>query len=91
MTAMMLLTANTMHRPDHGYYSLDSQLIDVGMKTVDRMAEGSKSDALEAFKVTFVELRRDAWRRHRAAITMVNSSEFYTEFMIGERGFGTSA
>lgn len=91
MTAMMLLIANTMHRPDHGYYSLDSQLIDVGMKTVDRMADGRRNDVLEVFRVTFVELRRDAWRRHKAATTMVNSSEFHTEFMIGERGLGTSA
>ena len=91
MTAMMLLIANTMHRPDHSHYLLDSQLIDVGMKTVDRMADGSRNDALEAFRVTFVELRRDAWHRHRAAATIVNSSDFHKELMIGERGLGTSA
>lgn len=79
MTAIMLLIANAMHRPDHGYCSIDSQLIDVGMKTADKMADGSRNGSLEAVRVTFVELRRDARRRHRAATTTVNSSEFLTE------------
>lgn len=91
MTAIMLLTANTMHRPDHGYYSSDSHIIDVGMKTVDLIADGSGNDTIKAFRATLVELRHDAWRRHKAATVMVDGPKFRTKLINGEMGLGTVA
>ncbi|RMZ83010.1 hypothetical protein DV737_g1768, partial [Chaetothyriales sp. CBS 132003] len=46
MTAMMLLTANSMLKPQHDKFALDKQLVDAGMRLLDRMVEETGSEPL---------------------------------------------
>lgn len=77
MTAMMLLITNTLHRPDNDFYPFDSQLVDVGMKSVDSMLDESGHEAFKHFRATFAELRQDAWRRRTAAMTVLDRPDLY--------------
>ena len=72
MTAMVLLTANSMHRPRHGDLSLDRYLVESGLRTVDRLVkEIGNNGTLQSFRMTCTELhQRTQERCAEAAITV---------------------
>jgi hypothetical protein len=73
MTAMMLLTANIMHRPQHENSAFDSQLVNTGVRTLDKMVEETGSEALQQFRDTCTELDQAAQlRRDPASMTAFN-------------------
>ncbi len=72
MTAMVLLIANSMHRPNHGDLSLDSQLVEIGLQTVDKMAKETESEMLQTFQATCTELHQRTQQRCAEAAMMAN-------------------
>jgi hypothetical protein len=80
MTGLIALIANTMHRPDHGLYTLDNQLIEIGMNAVDSIAVDPKVETMNTFRTVSKELFRDARQRHGVAIGATESTEFGTGF-----------
>lgn len=58
MTAMMLLVANSMHKPRHGKLFMDNDLVENGLQTVDKMVKETKSELLRSFQVTCTELHQ---------------------------------
>lgn len=63
MTAMMLLIANSMHKPQHDKLFSDTQLIKHSLQTLDQMVEETQSVGLRSLRETCVELNKDALRR----------------------------
>lgn len=60
---MVILTANSMHTPQHNNLALDSQLIEVGLQTVDKMVQETGSEMLKSFQDTCAELHQHTQRR----------------------------
>ena len=58
MTAMVLLTANSMHRPKHSDLSLDSHLVEIGLQTIDKMVKETENETLQSFQATCTELHQ---------------------------------
>lgn len=58
MTAMVLLTANSMHRPKHGDMSLDNDLVEIGLQTIDKMVKETENEMLKSFQATCTELHQ---------------------------------
>ncbi|KAF2011116.1 hypothetical protein BU24DRAFT_355113 [Aaosphaeria arxii CBS 175.79] len=58
MTAMVLLTTNSMHEPRHSDLSLDSDLVEIGLQTVGRMAKETGHEGLHSFHATCTELHQ---------------------------------
>lgn len=74
MSAMLLLTANSMFKPKHGDLSLDSYLVDIGIQTIDRMAGETGDESLWSFQATCTELhQRTQLRCAEAAIVVTNA------------------
>jgi hypothetical protein len=78
MTAMMLLTANSMHKPQHDNSSLDKQLVDAGLQSLDRIVEETKSEVMQSFQETCTELHRRAQQMRGQAIMMANERHFFS-------------
>lgn len=72
MTAMVLLIANSMHRPKHSDLSLDSHLVEIGLQTVDSMVKETGSDMLRSFQATCTELHQRMQQRCAEAAVMAN-------------------
>ncbi|KIX06946.1 uncharacterized protein Z518_04922 [Rhinocladiella mackenziei CBS 650.93] len=87
MTAMILLTANSMHRPRHEKISFDSQLVASGLQTIDTMVEEMESEALRSFRGTCAELNQEVQRRSRGEATMkANHRDFFLYFSDAQSG-----
>jgi hypothetical protein len=80
MTGLLALIANTMHRPDHGLYILDTQLIQVGMDAIDNMAAITKTVAMDTFRTVSNELFHNANHRHSVAIGAYESPDIGSSF-----------
>jgi hypothetical protein len=86
MTAMVLLTANSMHRPNHGALSLDIHLVESGLRTIDKMAKEAENETLKSFQTTCTELHQRTQQRCAEAAIMANSVEFLSGFEDIHRG-----
>ncbi|KAH8799847.1 fungal-specific transcription factor domain-containing protein [Xylogone sp. PMI_703] len=89
MTAMLLLTANSMHRPEHSNVSLDSNLVETGLQTVDKMARETESEMLQSFQATCTELHQRTQQRCAEAAIMANSvncSSYFVGMQYGIEG-----
>jgi hypothetical protein len=73
MTAMLLLTFNSMQRPQHDQVSFDNQLVDRGLQMLDQVAEETQSEIVRSFRKTCAELHRDAQRKGAEASVMENT------------------
>ena len=77
MTAMVLLTANSMRRPRHEKMAFDSQLVSSGLEMVQTMAAQTGNDGLQSFRDTCGELHQEAQRRSLIASSMeANKGDF---------------
>ncbi|KFX92710.1 hypothetical protein O988_07158 [Pseudogymnoascus sp. VKM F-3808] len=66
MTAMVLLTANSMFKPNHGDLSLDRYLVETGLQTVGTMMKETESERLQSFQTTCIELHQRTQERYTA-------------------------
>jgi hypothetical protein len=73
MTAMLLLTFNSMQNPQHDQVSLDSHLVDTGLQMLDQVAEETQSEVVRSFRETCTHLHRDAQQRRAEASIVANS------------------
>lgn len=71
MTAMVLLTANSMHRPRHSDLSLDSHLVEVGLQRIDRMVKKTNNTMLQSFQATCLELHQRVQQNGAEGIMMI--------------------
>jgi hypothetical protein len=78
MTAMLLLTFNSMQRPQHDQASFDSQLVDRGLQMLDQIAEETQSEVVRSFRKTCAELHLDAQRKGAEASVMANTLNLST-------------
>ncbi|OAL50018.1 hypothetical protein IQ07DRAFT_567597 [Pyrenochaeta sp. DS3sAY3a] len=77
MTAMLLLTANSLHRPEYRGLALDIHLVEIGLQTVDRFVKETGDGRLLSFQATCTELHQRAQqRRAEAAIVADNADGF---------------
>jgi hypothetical protein len=58
MTAMMLLVANSMHKPRHDNLFLDNHLVENGLQIVNKMVKETDSELLRSFQITCSELHQ---------------------------------
>ncbi|KAF3396969.1 hypothetical protein DPV78_007848 [Talaromyces pinophilus] len=63
MASMMLLTVNGMQRSQHDTLSLDEQLIEAGLRTLDKIVEDTQSEVVRSFQKMCTELVQDSQRR----------------------------
>lgn len=80
MTAMMLLTANNMHKLHHDKLFWDKHLVDAGLQVLDRVAEETRSEALQWFHSTCGELLQQAQQMHDQAVVMADNHDFCFHF-----------
>lgn len=95
MTAMVLLTANSMHTPQHNDLALDSQLVQVGLQTLDTMVQETGNEMLKSFQATCAELHQHTQRRCVEAAIMTNNADYSslcitTQYRPEEKGHGDS-
>lgn len=77
MSAMLLLTFNSMQRPQHDQLFLDNQLVDRGLQMLDKVAEETQSGIVRSFLKTCACLHQNAQRRRAEASVMANSLDLY--------------
>lgn len=75
MTAMMILTANSMHDPKHNNLFSDSHLVENGLQIVDKMAKKTGNDMLHSFQATCTELHKHMQRKCVEAGSIANDRE----------------
>ena len=73
MTAMVLLTANNMHRPTHGELFLDNYLVEVGLQKIGKMVKETENETLRSFQATCTELHQRTQQRCAEAAIMANN------------------
>lgn len=80
MTAMMLLTANNMHKLHHDKLFWDKHLVDSGLQMLDKIAEETRSELLLSFHGTCTELLGQAQQMHDQAVVMADNHDFCFQF-----------
>lgn len=63
MTAMMLLTANSMDDPQHDDMLSDKRLVEDGLQLLEQMVKETRSEALQSFQTTCTELHQYVQRK----------------------------
>jgi hypothetical protein len=86
MTAMVLLTANSMHRPKHGDLLLDSHLVEIGLQTIDKMVKETENEMLQSFQATCTELHQRTQQRCAEAAIMANNVDCSSCFVDIQHG-----
>jgi hypothetical protein len=78
MTAMLLLTFNSMQRPQHDQLSLDNELVDTGLQMLDQITEETQSEKVRSFRKICTGLHWDAQQRRAEASMIANSLDLST-------------
>lgn len=78
MTAMLLLTVKSMQVGPYDQLSLDGQLIESGLRKLDRVLEEIQSEVIRSFRNTCAELNEMAQRRRSEAKRMAHNTEMST-------------
>ena len=81
MTAMVLLTANSMHRPKHGDLSLDSHLVEIGLQKIDKMVKETESEKLRSFQATCTEMHQRTQQRCAEAAIIASNIDYSSGFV----------
>lgn len=81
MSAMVLLTANSMDKPNHGDLSLDSHLVETGLRTISTMAKETENKKIQSFQATFIELHQRTQERCAEAAIMANNVDGSSRFV----------
>ncbi len=64
-----------MDRSQHDKLSYDSQLIEAGLRTLDKLVEETQSDLVRSLRDTCTELNQDAQRRRVEVTMMANDAD----------------
>jgi hypothetical protein len=80
MTAMLLLMVNSMQGSQHDKLSLDNELINAGLQSLDKVLEETQSEVVRTFRDAFTKLNGAAQRRHAEATMMANSLDLSIYF-----------
>ena len=72
MTAMMLLTFNSMQNYQHDKLLEDDQLVEMGLHMLEQVLEGTESDMIRSFHDTCARLHQECQRKRIEAMVMVN-------------------
>lgn len=75
MTAMVLLTANSMHEPKHSDSFLDNHLVEIGLQKVRQMVMESESKTLQSFQATFIEIYHYSQQRCAKAARLASNAD----------------
>ena len=67
-----------MHNSLHDNASLDKQLVDIGLRTVDKMVEETNSKVLQSFQETCAELHQRAQHMRGQAVMMAHERDFFS-------------
>jgi hypothetical protein len=67
MTAMLLLTFNILQRPYHDQAFFDDELVDSGLRMLEKVAEETQSEIVRSFRETCTGLHLDAQQRRAEA------------------------
>lgn len=82
MTAMVLLTANTMYNPQHDLASTDGQLVDAALGMLDRIVDETNNDELRSFHKTCTDLHQHAQqKRHQIIMMEANDGDSQLNFV----------
>jgi hypothetical protein len=81
MTAMVLLTANSLHKLNHGDLSLDRHLVEIGLQTINQMAKETESEMLQSFHATCTELHQRTQQRCAEAAIMANNVDYSSRYV----------
>lgn len=73
MTSLVLLMANSMHKPKYDDLSLDLYLVETGLQTMDQLVKGTENEMLQCFQVTLNELHQLTQRRRVKPAVMSSS------------------
>jgi hypothetical protein len=76
MTAMVLLVANSMHKPRHSNVFLDNHLVEGGLQTVGRMVKETESELLRSYHTTCTELLQRTREKCAKAAIMAKKAEW---------------
>jgi hypothetical protein len=63
MSAMVILTANNMHKVKHDNLSLDSSLVEIGLQTINQVLVETENEKLQSFMTTCTELHQRTQQR----------------------------
>jgi hypothetical protein len=86
MTAMVLLTANSLHKLNHGDLSLDKHLVETGLQTIDKMVKETESETLQSFHATCTELHQRTQQRCAEAAIMANNVNYSSHYVHIQHG-----
>lgn len=78
MTAMLLLTFNSLQRPQHDQLAVDNPLVDRGLQMLEQVAEETQSEIVRSFRKTCAGLHQDVQRRQAEASVLANSLDLFT-------------
>jgi hypothetical protein len=81
MTAMMLLTANSMHDPEHDNVITDSDLVEDWLHIIDRKVKETGNDMLRSFHANSTELHQHVQRKCAEAGVIANGRD-YPSYML---------
>jgi hypothetical protein len=82
MTAMVLLTVNSMYQPKHGDLSLDSHLVEIGLQKIGKMVkETAQNEMLQSFQATCTELHQRTQQRCAEATILANNIDCSSWFV----------
>jgi hypothetical protein len=73
MTAVVLLIANSMHRPNHRELFLDTHLVENSLRAFNKVLKDTENEVLHSFLATCTELHQRTQRRCAEAAIMDNS------------------
>ena len=73
MTSLVLLMANSIHKPKNGDFPLDTYLIETGLQVIDQLVKWPENEALQSFQTILIELHQ-LMQQRRAKATMMTSN-----------------
>jgi hypothetical protein len=73
MTALMLLTFNGLQNPHNEKLSSDNNLVDTGLRMLDRIVEDTQSEVVCSFRDACGTLNQESRRRRAEASVMASS------------------
>jgi hypothetical protein len=81
MTALMLLTFNGLQNPHNDSLSSDNNLVDSGLRRLDRIVEETQSEVVSSFRDACATLSQ-ASRQRRAEASAVSNSFDLSAYLV---------
>jgi hypothetical protein len=82
MTAMVLLTANSMHTPTHDDFFFDSHLVETGLEIIKDIMKETESETLRSFQAVCTELHQRMQQKCAEAVAIMPDTVDYSACFI---------